>query len=129
MLPAVPSDKFYKIRHRTTGLFKLAGFDWREYEDPRAHLRSVKESMKIRFPGWSATGKVWNRKQLAGHLGNFLRLNRPHYATGLLPRPELPVGADYYEIPECYEIVEFIATGAVVPLEDVLREGATVVPA
>lgn len=124
--PKLSTEKLYKIRHKDNGLFKLSGFDWEEYEVPFAERYSEKGLLKQRFPGWSTNGKVWNRKQLAGHLGNFLRTNRPDWRTGELPRPDLERGATYYELPECYEIVEIITECSLVPIESVLRAGAMV---
>lgn len=97
-LPPPAAERFFKIRSKVTGLFKIAG-----------------------TTRWSKDGKTFTKKTLAGHLSLFKNENRPTGRDRSLPRPDLEQGAVYYSIPEEYEIVEYFALGELVPLERVMR--------
>lgn len=123
------AERFFKIRSKITGLYKIAGIAGTGEED--GHRRAG---------GWTKTGKIWNKKSLAGHFALFLRTNDrtsvwvhgSGYVEGPCPRPELEIGAPYYAIPEEYEVVEFFALGEIVPLQNVMRavlaKGAVISP-
>lgn len=113
-----PAERFFKIRNTRTGLFKMAGINGADC-NPKNTL------------GWSKGGKVWSKVTLAGHLALFLRTNNPprkwagkegYVVTGPPPRPDLPEGAQFYDVPAEYQIVEYFALGTVVPLDSVMRK-------
>jgi len=118
------AERFFKIRSKHTGLYKIAG---------------SKRDSSGRVTGWTKQGKIWNKKSLAGHLALFLCVNdktsiwqHGKIVEGPCPRPEIEVGAPYYAIPEEYEVVEFFALGEIVPLQNVMRavlaKGAVISP-
>jgi hypothetical protein len=118
LLPPPPAVRLFKIRNARTGLFKMAGLNGTDC-NPKSTV------------GWSKGGKVWDKKTLSGHLALFLRNNNPprkwagkegYVTTGPLPRPDLPEGAQFYDVPAEYQIVEYFALGTVVPLESVMRK-------
>lgn len=120
------AERFFKIRSKITGLYKIAG--------------NKRDGSTGRVTGWTKQGKTWNKKSLAGHFALFLCTNDrtkvwvhgSGYVDGPCPRPELEVGALYYAIPEEYEVVEFFALGEIVPLQNVMRavlaKGAVISP-
>lgn len=118
-LPPPPAERFFKIRNSNTGLFKIAGVS-----QPNKHRPNH---------GWSKTGKIWDKKSLAGHLALFLRENRKPrtwvhgkgYAfdpAAVLPRPDLEEGAQFYDVPAEYQIVEYFSLGHIVPTETIMRK-------
>ena len=111
------AQRFFKIRSKKTGLYKLAGLAGTD-----GHTAS-----HGRVGGWSKIGKTWTVKSLAGHFSLFLRYNErkriwagKEWVAGSLERPELEEGAPYYEIPEEYEVVEYYALGSVITLKAAL---------
>lgn len=117
-LPPPPAERFFKIRNKRTGLYKTAGLTGADCKTDA---------------GWSKLGKVWSAKTLAGHLALFLTTNKKPRIwvhgkgyeidpAAVLPRPDLEEGAQFYAVPDEYEIVEYFSLGTVVPLESVMRK-------
>lgn len=122
LLPPPAGERFFKIRNRTTGKYKLAGLP--KDDSPNS--------------GWGRVGKCWDKKALMGHLALFIRSNTHEkvwtgtkWEKGPLKYPELAEGATYYAIPAEYEIVEYFALGTVVNLKNVmhavLAKGSTII--
>lgn len=119
-LPPPPAERFFKIRNARTGLFKTAGINGADC-DPKSNL------------GWSKGGKVWSKATLSGHLALFLCENRKprQWVHGkgyeidpaaVLPRPDLEEGAQFYDVPAEYQIVEYFSLGHIVPTETIMRK-------